>query len=163
MRRGRNDVVALGQDRCYRTKCRGHAGGRANRSGSTLKRGNALLEYRNRRVCYAGIGMPATFQVEYRRRGVRVGKHIRRGLVNWRRACAEVLINRLSGVQREGIEMMKMRHGLNQFERPVECVDQVFNIFEADRDTYQPIDNPDTLTLGLFDVGMRHRDRMRNQ
>ncbi len=71
---------------------------------------------RDCRVGNATIGMPATFQVENRRSGVRVGKHIRRCLVNGGSTRAELAVDGLSGMQGERIEMIKVRHHSDLFE-----------------------------------------------
>ncbi len=48
-------------------------------------------------------------------------------------------------------------------ERGGKGIDQIVAVLEADRRTYQSIYNADAVALDLFDIGMGHRDRMRDQ
>jgi hypothetical protein len=83
----------------YRTERRRHAGRRANRGRTAFQRCDTLLEHRYRGIGDSRVRMSAAFQVEYRRRGVSVGKHVGRRLVNGRGARAEFGIEDLPGVQ----------------------------------------------------------------
>ena len=75
------------------------AAGGCDRADAVFQRRQPFLQYRGGRVGDAGIDVAGAFQVEQRRRVVRILEHIGRRLVDWHRAGAGRGIGTLAGVK----------------------------------------------------------------
>ena len=107
-RAGRDDVVAVLQDRHQRHRLGRHAAGRRDRRAAAFERGAALFERSNRRVRQARIHIAEGLQIEQRRCVVGAVEDEARRLVNRQGARAGCGIRDLAGVNRQrfGVERM---------------------------------------------------------
>ena len=73
-------------------------------------------------------------------------------------------------LQRKGSEMVRARfireqdHRASGFlERPLQCADEVLDIFQSDRQPNEAVNDADALALRFIDIRMGHRYRVRDQ
>ena len=109
----RDDVRARAEQRAHREVHRRLAARRRDRADAALERGDALLQDRVGRVRDARVDVPAALHVEERRGVVGVLEDVGSGLVDRRRARAELRVGSLSGVQAQRVEaqVLRCRHG----------------------------------------------------
>ena len=109
----RDDVRARAEQRAEREVHRRLAARHRDRADPALERGDALLQHGVGRVRDARVDVPAALHVEERRGVVGVLEDVGGGLVDRRRARAELRIGGLSGVQAERVEaqVLRCRHG----------------------------------------------------